>query len=364
MTQVRICCGVGGVGKTTTAAALGVGHALAGQRVVVLTIDPARRLADALGLPHLGNTPTEIPVPGASGRLDALMLDRKATWDEVIRRYAPDEATAARLLDNRYYRALSERLTGGHEYMATEKLHTLVEDGRWDVVVVDTPPSQHALDFFRAPERIRRILDQRVLGALLEPSTGLLGLATGRIIKQIRRLAGESVMDDLAEFFDLVGHLSSGFRERGAKVHDLLRSDRCHYLVVADARGPREDDLLDFVHTLRDDGMDLTGVILNRVEPRLPHSPAVLDPDAVPAPEGADAEEWSEALQALTDEAYRRTRTAEAHQRLAQRLRSAAEAQVWTLTHLPDGVLDLDGLLSLAQALPPLHDPELSLPGA
>ncbi|MBT3219876.1 MAG: ArsA family ATPase, partial [Proteobacteria bacterium] len=139
MTRVLVCCGVGGVGKTTIAAALGVGLARAGEKVVVLTIDPAQRLADALGLERLGNSPTKVSIKG--GELDAMMLDRKATWDEVIRRFSSDEQKAERLLTNRYYKAVSERLTGSHEYMAIEKLYELVETDRWDVVVVDTPPT-------------------------------------------------------------------------------------------------------------------------------------------------------------------------------------------------------------------------------
>ena len=144
MTRVVVCCGVGGVGKTTTSAALGLRLATRGARVCVLTIDPARRLADALGV-QLGHEPSPVSLE-AEGTLHALMLDRKATWDGMIRRFAPDKDTAESLLANRYYRAVSTRLGGSQEYMAMEKLYELVESGTWDVVVVDTPPTQHALD--------------------------------------------------------------------------------------------------------------------------------------------------------------------------------------------------------------------------
>ena len=147
MTELIICCGVGGVGKTTTSAALSLSLAMSGKRVVVLTIDPARRLADALGIAALGNQPRAIDLGGqATGSLDALMLDQKQTWDEVIRRFASSDALAERLLANRYYKAVSERLVA-NEYMAVEKLYDLVNSGRWDIVVADTPPAQHTLDF-------------------------------------------------------------------------------------------------------------------------------------------------------------------------------------------------------------------------
>ena len=156
MTQILICCGVGGTGKTTASAAMAVAHAAVGKRVAVLTIDPARRLADALSLEELGNTPTLVPLPGVPGSLHALMLDRKSTWDDIVRRFSPSPAAVERLLANRYYRAVSTRLTGSHEYMAIEKLYELVEAERWDIVVVDTPPHNTSSTSFAPPTESAR----------------------------------------------------------------------------------------------------------------------------------------------------------------------------------------------------------------
>src|SRR5690606_15293435 len=148
--------------------------------------------------------------------------DRKGTWDQVITRFSPSPEAAARLLENRYYRAVSTRLAGSHEYMAIEKLHELVETGRWDVVVVDTPPTQHVLDFFQAPERVRHVFDRSVLGTLVDPGRGLVGAATRRAVQLVERLAGARVMEDIAEFFSLIGGMSGGFKARSSAVAALL----------------------------------------------------------------------------------------------------------------------------------------------
>jgi anion-transporting ArsA/GET3 family ATPase len=358
--EIVVCCGVGGAGKTTTSAALGVGHALAGRRVVVLTIDPARRLADALGLPRLGNSPHRIALAAAEakgGRLDALMLDRKATFDELVRRDAPDPAVAERLLGNPYYRALSTRLTGGHEYMATEKLHALATDGTWDLVVVDTPPSLHALDFFRAPDRIRRLLDQRFLGALLRPTEGLLGVATRSAVGLVRRLAGEKVIGDLEEFFALVSGLSAGLRTRGAEVHDMLRDPRCSYLLVANAAAPRLEEMLAFLDALRDEGQHFGGFLLNRaaapLEVPLDRALAAIPP----APPGVSAADWAEVAASLRTVLARRADAVARDADLAGRLAARARAPVWRVPEVEGGVGDLPGLVALSRHLPPAARP-------
>lgn len=352
MTRVRIVCGVGGAGKTTSAAALGLAAAKAGERAVVLTIDPARRLADALGLAHLGNTPQALPLPDdVPGTLHALMLDAKATWDDTIRRHAPDEATAERLLANPYYEALSTRLTGGHEYMATEKLHQLVSSDRWDVVIVDTPPSQHAFDFFRAPARIRRILDPRLLDALFRPSRGLLGAATRRVVDVVRRLAGSAVLDDLEDFFGLVRDLGDGFRERGAAVATLLHDPACRTFLVANALAPRDEDLLDFLGQLREEGMHFEGFLLNRVLTPLGAQPDALLEPRPPVPDGLDDPTWDRVLAGLLRHARHHAEVAQRHADLAARLHRAGEARVVSLPEVEGGVRDLEGLALLAGAL-------------
>jgi anion-transporting ArsA/GET3 family ATPase len=355
MTRVIVCCGVGGAGKTTTAAALGLAHAMTGRRVVVLTIDPARRLADALGISQLGNTPVALPLPEgapAGAALHALMLDRKATWDEVVRKHAPDAETAERVVANRYYAALSERLTGGHEYMATEKLYGLVEAGTWDVVVVDTPPTQHALDFFSAPDRIQRILDRRLIGTLLDPGQGLLGAATRRVAGVVRRLAGEAVIDDLAEFFQLIAGLSHGFRERGKAVHDLLRSPDCRFLLVVHANAPRTDDVLDFVRELRRQRMHFDGCLINRtIAPLQPTAERIAS--ALPAaPAGLNPAAWDAAMLRLAVLARRHDERAAGHTTLADDLERQTGATVWPVPDQRKGIESLDALATLARFMP------------
>lgn len=356
-TRVEVCVGMGGTGKTTTAAALGVAHAMRGERTVVLTIDPARRLADALGLEALENAPRPIDLPGATGTLEASMLDRKATWDEVVRRHAPSPDIADRILDNRYYRAVSTRLTGSHEYMAVEKLHELAESGRWDVVVLDTPPARHVLDFFQAPDRVRRILDRGVLGTLVSSDrTGGGGLWRGagrKALQLLEQLAGARVMEDIAEFFTLMGGLSGGFRSRSAEVAALLRSERTSYWLVADARAPERSDPLAFLEALRERSMRFGGFLVNRATPA-PELPE--DWNAARLPEQLDGfddwQQWREALERLVRTAHAEAR---AQREAARRLSMAADgAPVWLLPDVPGGLEDVAGLTRLAARLPPL----------
>ncbi len=353
--RVTICCGVGGVGKTTTSAALAVAHAEAGQRVAVLTIDPARRLADALGIGDLTNVPRRVPLEGAKGALDALMLDRAATWDEVVRRRASPE-TAQRLLANRYYRAVATRLSGSHEYMAVEKLHALASDGDYDHVVVDTPPTQHAVDFFRAPDRVRGILDRSMLRMLLDPGSSLRGVATRGALSIVERLAGERVMGEIREFFTLVGEMSAGFRERSEEVAGLLRSGRTTYWLVTEADAPERNELLTFLGELRERGMSFGGFLVNRVQPTV-EGPFPSEQALRAAMAGLpEAETATSALLALPERA--RTR-AEAHRRAAKRLCEAGGAPTWLVPELAGGVRSLEGLRALAPHLPPSAHPAI-----
>jgi len=355
--RVEVCCGVGGVGKTTTAAALAVGNALAGHRVVVLTIDPAKRLADALSVEELGNEPSEVDLSEleaeGAGTLHALMLDRKKTFDDVIRRFTPSADVAERLLDNRYYRAVSERLGGSQEYMAMEKLYDLVHDGRWDVVVVDTPPTQHALDFFKAPERVRRVFDRSVLGALVQPKRGLLAMTTRRIAKTAQRMVGDRVMNDIGEFFQLIAGLSAGFRDRGEAVYGLLRATETRYYLVASAAAPERTDALAFLETLKGDGMQFSGFVVNRVFPD-PHVPEVHIEELPGAPEDIDETAWHGALEALLHLKDEAQETVRAHRAaIAELSEHVPEAPVWQVPDLGDGVRNLGGLAEMSAWLPP-----------
>ena len=288
-------------------------------------------------------------MPGVPN-LSALMLDRKGTWDAVVRRFAPKPEIASRLLQNRYYRAVSERLTGSHEYMAVEKLYDLVHSGDWDVVVLDTPPTKHAIDFFRAPDRVRRILDRGVLRVLIEPGRGLLGGATHRAVKLVNRVAGDTVMQDIAEFFQLFSGLSGGFRERSKAVRDLLSSPNTEYYVVVAAAHPDRSDVLEFLAELTDRNMRFSGFLVTRVRP----APSAQDVDEIEVPDGLDDATWQRLrahLQALVEhnsaEAHRQRRAIDALQRRAGR--GGMLPDVWLLPEVDPSTLE--GLGQLASCL-------------
>jgi anion-transporting ArsA/GET3 family ATPase len=347
-TLVHVCCGVGGSGKTTLAAAMALSHARAGRRAVVLTIDPARRLADALGMDHLGNEPQRVPTEGHI-HLHALMLDRKRTWDELIIGHAANEERAARLLENPYYRAVSTRLGGSHEYMAVEKLHQLVASGNWDVVVLDTPPARHVVDFFRAPERVQRLFERSVMQALLQRSDqGWLGAASSRALAVMYRLAGEQVLADIADFFALFSDLSAGFSKRHGEIHTLLHSHRTTYWLVADADAPMRSHVDEFLAVLTQRKMQFGGFLLNR---SVAAAPALNDTEMPPV--GTTAHHrasWDAALRALV----RRQRGRHEHQqRQARALNQLApDKPIHAVPELGDALQSIGALTKLADALP------------
>jgi len=346
--EIHVCCGVGGTGKTTTSAAFALAQARAGRRVAVITIDPARRLADALGIDVLDNEPRRIELD-APGSLSALMLDRKGTWDALVRARASPN-TAERLLANPYYQAVSTRLSGSHEYMAVERLYDLVYDGDFDVVVVDTPPTQHVVDFFQAPDRVRRILDRSLLSGLFDPQR-FVGPAARGAFALIERLAGQGVMGDIRTFFTLFSEISHTFRERSADVAELLRSDQTRYWLVANAKAPERNDLLGFLGELEERKMRFAGFLVNRVVPT-PQGPF---PDEAALLGVADAPEgWAAVvprLAQLPTEAIARAHDQDA--RIDRLIAKAGGAAAWFLPDLPDGVRSLDGLQGLAERLPP-----------
>ena len=273
--HVCICAGSGGVGKTTTAAAVAMGMASQGLRVAVLTIDPARRLANSLGLPELGNEATRIDPAlfeerglEMRGELWAMMLDAKRTWDELIERRAPDRATRDAVLGNRIYQELSNAVAGSTEYMAIEKLYELHEEGRYDLLVLDTPPTRNALDFLDAPDRLTRFIDSRSLSFFLKP--GLFGVkafgrGTGVLFSLLKRLTGVDLLRDLSEFFASFGDMAIGIRERAKHVEGLLEDERTTFLLVTSPRGDAVDDVVYFRRRLRENGMPFGAAIVNRV---------------------------------------------------------------------------------------------------
>jgi anion-transporting ArsA/GET3 family ATPase len=277
--RILVCVGTGGVGKTTLAASLALQGARAGRRTAVLTIDPARRLADALGVGALGNEPSEVPrerltalgVP-AAGSLQALMLDMRRTFDDLVTRFADSEATRRRILENRIYQNVSDALAGSAEYTAMEKVYELSEREDLDLVVVDTPPSQHALDFLDAPRRLLEFLDSRLVQILLHPAfaAGRMGFrlfqkGTERVLRVIERITGVGFLEDISEFLLAFEGMSAGFRERAHRVQARLRGPDAAFVLAASPAAESTRHALRLLDRLDAAGVRLAGVVVNRV---------------------------------------------------------------------------------------------------
>jgi anion-transporting ArsA/GET3 family ATPase len=274
--RVCICAGSGGVGKTTSSAAIAAGMAARGKKVAVLTIDPAKRLADSLGLPELGNEERQVDpklfeqagVDSQGGELWAMMLDAKATFDELVRRHAPDAETRDRILSNRIYQQLSAALAGSQEYMAMEKLFELHAEDRYDLLVLDTPPSRNALDFLEAPRRLMQFIEGRALQVFMRP-TGLgmkvFGRGTSMMFSVLRRLTGVEVLEDLSEFFQAFSGMVGGFQERAKRVNELLANPETRFLVVCAPQGEPITEAVYFHRKLVEAELPFGGVIVNKV---------------------------------------------------------------------------------------------------
>jgi anion-transporting ArsA/GET3 family ATPase len=280
-----VCTGSGGVGKTTTAAALAVGAARRERRTIVLTIDPARRLAQSLGLHALDNTPR--PVAGVPG-LDAMMLDMKRTFDEVVERHAGDPQRAQRITTNRFYQQLSGSLAGTQEYMAMEKLYDLHTAGVHDCIVIDTPPTRSALDFLDAPRRLTDFLEGRFLRMFLAPGIAAgrhlgraVGLGAGLFMKAASRITGAGVLGDLAEFFQSFDGMYEGFKQRANDVYRLLADPRSAFVVIATPEEPALREARFFLQRLAREGMPTAGMVVNRTTPAPPETLAGLGLRAV-----------------------------------------------------------------------------------
>ena len=262
--EICVCAGAGGVGKTSTSAAIALGAAARGRRVAVLTIDPAKRLANALGLERLGNEPRRVPGVEGDGELWAMMLDAKRTFDDLVETYASDERTRDAVLSNRIYQELSSAVSGSQEYMAMEKLYEIHEQGDFDLLVLDTPPTRNALDFLDAPERLHRFIDSRSLRFFLSPGVKLLGRGSGVLFAVLQRVTGIDLLRDLSEFFQSFGDMSEGFRARAERVNELLGSDAATFVLVAAPRQDAIDDAIFFHEQLHERGMPFGGVVVNR----------------------------------------------------------------------------------------------------
>jgi anion-transporting ArsA/GET3 family ATPase len=362
LTGIIVCCGSGGVGKTTVSAALGLRAAERGRKVVVLTIDPARRLAQSMGIEALDNTPR--PVSGVSsasptgkpGSLDAMMLDMKRTFDEVVESQASPEK-ARQILENPFYIALSSSFAGTQEYMAMEKLGQIHadarRDGTYDLIVVDTPPSRSALDFLDAPERLSSFLDGRFIKLLLAPARGPARLMTAGfsiVTNALTKVLGAQVLRDMQTFVSAFDTLFGGFRQRAQKTFELLQADGTAFLVVA---APEPDALREaayFVERLSEDDMPLAGLVVNRASP-VPSDDVSAD-EAMAAAQRLRKDDPRSLTAGLLRLHADRIRTVEREKRLRGRF-EAAHPQVPTavVPALAGDVHDLAGLRRIGSLL-------------
>jgi anion-transporting ArsA/GET3 family ATPase len=373
-TRIIVCCGSGGVGKTTIAAAIGLRAAERGRHVVVLTVDPAKRLAQSMGLTALDNTPRPVPGVGGAhsrrgahdgsgetadaGSLHAMMLDMKRTFDEIVEAHS-DPDRAAQILANPFYQSLSSSFAGTQEYMAMEKLGQLRRADEWDLIVVDTPPSRSALDFLDAPQRLGRFLDGRLLRLLVAPAklggrTGLrvINASFGMVTGVVTKIIGSQVLRDVQTFVSAMDTMFGGFRERAEYTYRLLRAPGTAFLVIA---APEHDALREasyFVERLERDDMPLAGLVLNRVH----HSPAARlsaarSLAAAETLQGQDDSEESELGIAALRLHAERMRQSASERRLAERFRAAHPlVPVASVPAQPDDVHDLGGLRTIGAA--------------
>jgi len=366
--RILVCCGAGGVGKTTMAAALALRAAERGRTVVVLTIDPARRLAQSLGLSQLDNTPRRVAGIDASagGELLAMMLDMKRTFDEIVETHT-EPGRAQQILANPFYQSLSSSFAGTQEYMAMEKLGQLQAAGSYDLIVVDTPPTRSALDFLDAPQRLSRFLDGRVLRVLTAPAkaggrtyTRLLTAGVGAFSSVLTKVVGTALLADLSTFVASLETMFGGFRERADATYRLLKSPGTAFVVVAAPEGDALREASYFVDRLAAESMPLAGLVLNRV-----HASAIA---------GLHAERAVAAVETLEEEGghplaagvlkvhAERVTIAARERRLLERFTAAhPSVPVSEVGALAGDVHDLDGLRQVAEDL---AKPEAAAPPA
>ena len=357
--RVCICAGSGGVGKTTSSAAIAAGMAARGKKVAVLTIDPAKRLADSLGLPELGNEERQVDpalfaeagIETQGGELWAMMLDAKATFDELVRRHAPDEETRDRILENRIYQQLSAALAGSQEYMAMEKLFELHAEDRYDLLVLDTPPTRNALDFLDAPRRLMQFIEGRALQVFMRP-TGfgmrVFGRGTSMMFSILRRVTGVEVLEDLSEFFQAFSGMLGGFRERAKRVNELLANPATCFLVVCGPQGEPVTEAVYFHRKLVEAKLPFGGVIVNKVhyESELPDYGEEF-PEQLAEALGDD-DLARRVLENFDDYRALAARDRRNIDRLTAEMRARAVIQV---PHLDTDVHDLSGLMQINRYL-------------
>jgi anion-transporting ArsA/GET3 family ATPase len=355
--RVCVCGGSGGVGKTTTSAAIALGMAAEGAKVAVVTIDPAKRLANALGLQELENEPRRVEperlaaAPAAfKGELWAMMLDPKRTFDELIERVAADADRAEEIKRNRVYRELSTAVSGSQEFTAVAKLYELERDGDFDLLVLDTPPSRNALDFLDAPSRLTSFLEGRALKAFIRP-TGLgmrvLGRGAAPLLGALRRVTGVDLIGDLTTFFGLLGDMTEAFSERARGVERMLKAPTTAFLLVTSAQQAAIDEAIWFRRTLTESGLPFAGVIVNRV-----HHDILGEAEPEDLISALDAELTGELAARVAENFFDYHRLARRDARNLTRLRDELGDQPLLLVpHLDDDVHDIEGLLRVHRYL-------------
>jgi anion-transporting ArsA/GET3 family ATPase len=272
--DIVVCAGSGGVGKTTTSAVLGLQAAIEGQRVLVMTIDPARRLANSLGAESLDNEPTQLDLEGfsevgvqADGELWAMMLDMKASFDDLVERRAPDEETRQEILNNRLYEYFSTSLAGTQEYAAAERLYEAHSSGDWDLIVLDTPPTTHALDFLEAPSRLANAVESKAFQWIYKRDLGLFSMGSSYVLKTLGKFTGTELLEELSVFLQHFSPMFEGFRDRARQVRELLTGPECTFVVVTSPDPHTRDESIHFYEELGSERVAVGGFIVNRVHP-------------------------------------------------------------------------------------------------
>ncbi|GLW98299.1 ArsA family ATPase [Microtetraspora sp. NBRC 16547] len=367
-TRIIVCCGSGGVGKTTTAAALGLRAAERGRSVVVLTVDPAKRLAQSMGLTELDNIPRRVKGVGShrdsrgdsrggsQGELHAMMLDMKRTFDEIIEAHA-DPERARQILTNPFYQSLSSSFSGTQEYMAMEKLGQLRRSGDWDLIIVDTPPSRSALDFLDAPERLGRFLDGRLIRILMAPAKvggrsafKLLNAGFGIVAGALTKVLGAQVLKDIQMFVSALDAVFGGFRQRAEQTYKLLQAPGTAFVVVATPERDAIREASYFVERLAEERMPLAGLVINRLH-RSP-APALSAARSTAAAEDLESRGEHELASAVLRLHAGRMQLAAREQREQEHFTSAHPTV--PIAHVPamaEDVHDLDGLREIGELL-------------
>ena len=361
--QIIVCAGAGGVGKTTTAASIALRAAAIGKRTVVLTIDPARRLASSLGLEELSNDPHRVDDKKfreaklkPKGELWALMLDTKTTFDEVVMQYAPSKEQAQRIINNRFYRNISGTLSGTQEYMAMEKLYELHSEGSYDLIVIDTPPTRNALDFLDAPKRMTDFFESRVLRWFLLPymkaGGGIMrvaNMAATTFLKIVKKIVGSEVLEDTAEFFGNLEGMYDGFKQRARDVAALLQSDATSFVVVTSPAAASVQEATFFAARLNESHLPFGALVVNRVHPRFGDG---IDAKPRQLTRLEKGDEYAQLLVKLLDNEASFRRVVDLEERNLETLSRKVPRHRWVrVPYLEREAVDFPGLVGIADQL-------------